>query len=150
MWALRIVVLAPALDHDPRLGQAVEDLAIEQLVSQLRVEALAIAILPWTAGLDVSRTGADSGDPLPHGLGDELWPIVRPDMVWHASQDELVRQNVDHISGPKPAIDPDRQALAGELVDQVEHAEPPSVMCPALDEVVGPDMVGPLRPQTDA
>ena len=36
------------------------------------------------------------------------------------------------------------------LVDQVEHAELPSVMGPALDEVVRPDVVLPLRPQTDA
>ena len=76
MWAHCVVVLAPALDHDPRLDQAVEDLAIEQPVSQLRFEALATAVLPWTARLDVSRTGADGGDPLPHGPDDELRPIA--------------------------------------------------------------------------
>ena len=50
---------------------------MQKLVSELRVEALAIAVLPWTARLDVSRTGADSGDPLFHGLGDELRTIAR-------------------------------------------------------------------------
>ena len=42
------------------------------------------------------------------------------------------------------------QAFPGELIDQVEHAELSPVMGPALDEVVRPDMVGPLWPHTDA
>jgi hypothetical protein len=37
-----------------------------------------------------------------------------------------------------------------ELVDQVEHAELPSVMGTVLDEVVGPDVVAVLGPQADA
>ena len=47
-------------------------------------------------------------------------------------------------------LDPDRQAFAGELVDDVEHAELPSVVGAVLDEVVGPDVVAVLRPQPDA
>ena len=31
--------------------------------------------LPWAAGLDVGRRGADYRDPGPHGLGDELHPL---------------------------------------------------------------------------
>ena len=38
----------------------------------------------------------------------------------------------------------------GELVDDVEHAELPSVMSALLEEVVGPDVVGALGPQPDA
>jgi hypothetical protein len=39
-----------------------------------------------------------------------------------AAEDELVRQDVDDVGGVQLAIDPDHQALAGELVDQIEHA----------------------------
>src|SRR5215207_9381007 len=46
--------------------------------------------------------------------------------------------------------DADRQALVRELVDDVEHPEPPSVVRPVLDEVVGPDVVAMLGPQPDA
>ena len=38
----------------------------------------------------------------------------------------------------------------GELVDDVEHAELPSVMSALLEEVVGPDVVGAFGPQPDA
>jgi hypothetical protein len=41
--ALGVVVLAPALDHGLCLGQTVEDLAVQELVSELRVEALALS-----------------------------------------------------------------------------------------------------------
>jgi hypothetical protein len=38
----------------------------------------------------------------------------------------------------------------GELVGDVEHAVLPAIMSAVLDEVVGPDVVGMLRPQTNA
>ena len=38
------------LDNDLSLLQCVEDLAVEQLIAQLAIEAFAVAILPWTPG----------------------------------------------------------------------------------------------------
>jgi len=38
MWAYRVVVALPTLDHDPGFAQAVENLAIEQRVPQPGVE----------------------------------------------------------------------------------------------------------------
>src|SRR5215213_8926884 len=48
------------------------------------------------------------------------------------------------------AGDPDRQALVGELVEDVEHPVLPSIMGTILDKVVGPDVVGVLGPQPQA
>ena len=67
-----------------------------------------------------------------------------------AAQDEQVGQHVDNIRRGELAPDPDGQALAGELVQDVEHAEGPAVICPVMDEVVGPDVVRPLGAQPDA
>ena len=44
-------------------------------------------------------------------------------MARHAAQDEQIRQHVDHVDGLELPGDPDRQALVGELVDDVEHAD---------------------------
>jgi hypothetical protein len=41
------------------LGEAVEDLAVEQFVAKLRVEALAVAVLPRASGLDERGLRAD-------------------------------------------------------------------------------------------
>ena len=38
----------------------------------------------------------------------------------------------------------------GELIDDREHAERLAVMGAVLDEIIGPDMFGVLRPKTDA
>ena len=67
-------------------------------------------------------------------------------MVGHAAQDEQVGQGVDDAGRVQLAIDPDRQAFPGELVDDVQHAELAPIVGSALDEVVGPDMVAMLRP----
>ena len=71
-------------------------------------------------------------------------------MAGDAPQDEEVRQGVDDIDGLEPASHPDRQAFMGELVDDVEHANPAPFMGAVLDEVVGPDVVAVLGPETDA
>ena len=57
-------------------------------------------------------------------------------MARHAAQDEEVRENVDDIGRPEPPIDADRQALPGELVDHVQHAELPAVVSAVLDKVI--------------
>ena len=53
----------------------------------------------------------DSFDPVPDGLRDELWAIVRPDVSWHAAQDEKVRQSVNDFSGVQLAFYTDRQTF---------------------------------------
>src|ERR687883_664022 len=62
MRAHGVVVTAPALDDDLRLAQRVEDLAVEQLVAQSRIETLDKAVLPRTARRDVSGLRADRAD----------------------------------------------------------------------------------------
>ena len=57
----RIVVPPPTIDDDLCLVQSVEDLAVQKFIPQLRVEALAIAVLPRTAGHDVGGLGAHGG-----------------------------------------------------------------------------------------
>ena len=53
----RVVGAPPALDDDLRLAQAVEDLAVEQLVAEPGVEALDEAVLPRAAWRDVGGLG---------------------------------------------------------------------------------------------
>ena len=69
-------MLAPALDNDLRLLQAVVDLAVEQLVPELAIEALAIAVLPGVSGLDEQCLRADLGKPVSHDLRCHLRAIV--------------------------------------------------------------------------
>jgi hypothetical protein len=148
--AHRVVVLAPAFDDDPHLGQRVEDFPVQQFVVQLAVAALTIAVFPGTSGLDKRRVCTHRGNPLPYGLGDEFRTVVRADMARCPAQDEQAGQHIDHVRRLQLPGNPDDQAFARELVDHVQHAQLPTIMGPPLHEVIGPDMVGPLRTQVNA
>src|ERR1700712_5149984 len=80
-----VVVPPPALDDDLGFLQRVEDFAVEQLVPELGVEALDVAVLPGRARRDVGGLGTDSRYPGLDGLGDELGAIVRSNMARHAA-----------------------------------------------------------------
>jgi len=54
-----IVQPPPLLDEYDGLGQCVEDLTVQELVPQLAVEALVVAVLPRIARLDVERLDTD-------------------------------------------------------------------------------------------
>jgi hypothetical protein len=81
----RIVVAAPALDQDLGLPERVEDLDAEQLVPELAIEAFHVAVLPKAALLDVSRLGANGGDPVLDRRGNELRTLVRADVLMRSA-----------------------------------------------------------------
>src|SRR5499427_9319306 len=146
----RIVMAPPAFDDDLSFLEGVEDLAIEQLITQASVEALDVAVLPRTAPLDIGNLGADSGDPSLDSLGDELRSVVGPDVTGNAAQDGQIGENVDDIDCFELAGDTDRQAFVGKLVNDIEHPISASIVGAVLDKVVGPDVIAVLRPQPDA
>ncbi len=53
MGSLSVVVNAPPFDHCLGLFEAVEDLSVQALVSELAIEGLAVAIFSRRAWLDV-------------------------------------------------------------------------------------------------
>ena len=58
-----IVVASPVLDQHLRLAERREDLAVQELISELRVQALAVAVLPRASRFDVERLDADPSQP---------------------------------------------------------------------------------------
>ncbi len=72
----RVVVVTPLFDDHLCLLQAVEYLAVEQLVAQPRIEALDVTVLPGRPGFDERGLGFDRSDPPADSLRDELGPIV--------------------------------------------------------------------------
>src|SRR3989440_12881346 len=98
-----VVVTTPAFDDDLRFPQRVEDLAIEQLVTQPGIKTLDEPVLPWTARRDVGGVCSDGTDPLLHRLGNELRAIIGTDMPGNAAQDEQVGEHIDDIDRLEPA-----------------------------------------------
>ena len=80
-----IVVTSPGLDDDSGLLQRVEDLAVQQLIPELSVERLGVAVLPGRARFDEEGLRADAAEPVPQSGCDELRPIVAPHAVSSAA-----------------------------------------------------------------
>ena len=89
-----IVVASPSFDEHLRLAERREDFAVEQLVPELRIQALAVAVFPWAARLDVERLHADAAEPFAHRYGGELRAIVGANMLRRAVSDEDIRETL--------------------------------------------------------
>ena len=61
----RVVMVSPAFDEHLRLLQCVEDLSIEQLVSEFPIEWLVVSVLPWASGFDEQRLNVETREPAP-------------------------------------------------------------------------------------
>ena len=77
VWSFGVVVFPPLFDQGVWCSQAVEHLAVQELIPELRIEAFAISVLPWTALFDVRRLCADGLDPILDGLSNKIWSIVQ-------------------------------------------------------------------------
>jgi hypothetical protein len=141
----RVVVLEPLLDEDGGLLQAVEDLTVQAFVAQFAVEALAVAVLPRTAGLDVKRGCSKPCEPAAHDLRRHLRAIVGPDVFRHAALKHHIRHRLDDAKAIDATRHPDRKAFPGKLIDQRHEPELTAIMSLGLDEVVAPDMIAMLR-----
>ncbi len=143
-------MLTPLLDDDSGLLQAVEDFTVQAFVAQLAIEGLAVAVFPWTARRNVERLCSELCEPVAHDLGRHLRAVVRPDVFRDTFGKHYVGHRLDDTEAVDPASHPDCQAFPGELVDQSHQPQLAPIVGLRLDEVVAPDMVAMLRPQTDA
>ena len=142
MWADLVVQLAPLLDKHLRLLEGVEDLAVQELVPELAVEALHIAVLPGASRLDEERARSNPGKPVPHHSGGELRAIVGADVLRDdASEDDDLEQLVDHVLRFELTLHLYRQAFPGVFIQDREYPEGPAIRCPGGHEVIAPDMV---------
>src|SRR5208337_5584862 len=78
---LRVVFYPPTLRQNLCLLQRVKDLAVQELIAQLSVEALTVPVLPRTSRLDIERFRAQLSQPLPQLPGNKLGPIIRTDVL---------------------------------------------------------------------
>ena len=145
----RVVVLAPLLDDDSGLLQAVEDLPVQAFIAQLAVEGLAVAVLPRTTWFDVKRGCSKTRKPAAHDLRRHLRAVVGPNVFRHAAFEHYVRHRLDNAKAVDATRHPDRKAFSSELIDQRHEPDLAAVMGLRLDEVVAPDMIAMLRPQSD-
>ncbi len=102
---------------------------------------------PWA---DVGGLGSHSADAIPNLFCDELRPVIRTNECWRSSQDEEIGQRVHHVDGVQLPVHTDRQRLPRELINDVQRTIDAPIICPVMNEVVGPDIIRALWPEADA
>src|ERR671910_94401 len=80
-----VVLDAPGFDDDLGFEEGAELLDVEQLVAGPTVEALDEGVLPGRAWLDVGRRRVVEPAPVAQGPGDELGPVVHPQVFGRAA-----------------------------------------------------------------
>src|SRR5512135_3163628 len=142
MRAFGIVLLLPERTQRPGLGFALEVLAVQELVAQLAMKRLRVAVLPRARRRHVQRPGAGALQPRPHRLGRELRAVVAADPMRRAAtlRRDLGQDDPDLVRRHAPSR-LQRQALTCVLVNQTQPLEAPAVAGTVEDKVPCPYIV---------
>ena len=139
-------MLPPPFDQDLGLAQRGEDLPVQQVIPELPVEGLAIAVLPGASGLDEQGADVEPGEPCPAALRTELGAVVGAQVGRTAPGDEQVREGCqDVIRRPLPSH-PDGQRLPRARVHDREQPKGAAVVGAIGHRIVGPHVVRRLGP----
>src|SRR5262249_12078461 len=111
-----IVMLPPALDEHLCLFQSVKNLALQELVLKLAIEAFAVAIFPRAARLNVKSLDRQSLEPPAHDLGGKFTAVFRANGLGHASMHKTLRQAIEHIFTIELPAHSNRQRLPSVFV----------------------------------
>ena len=150
MGTMSVVMPSPLLDQDRRFLQGIEDLHVQQLVSELAVETFAVTVLPRAAGLDEQRADVQPFQPVSYRMSAKFGPVVRSNMVGWTMGDEQLSEQPQHVIAVEPSRHQDCETFASELVDHHQHPKRASVMRAFLDKVISPDVMAPARSKPDA
>ena len=145
MRSAGIVIAAPCFDDPARHWQAPEDVFVEALVPEAAVEAFDKGVLDRLSGGDVVPSNAAFLLPAQDGVRSQLGAVVADDhqrlSAGRNDRVELAR----HPPAGDRRVDNQRQALAGEVVDNDKHPEATPVGQHVGDEVEAPALVDSLR-----
>jgi hypothetical protein len=72
-----VVVDPPLLRQYLHFFQGVEDLSVRKFVPQFRVEAFAVAVLPWSPELDIERGCTDTYQPFRNSVATNSGPLSK-------------------------------------------------------------------------
>ena len=122
-----VVVPPPSFDEHLGFLQRVEDLSIQQLISEFAVETLVEAVLPrapvrptYAAPLaprfgltNEERLHIDPTEPFTNRFGGELRSVVGADVIGWATVCEHLGEQMENVVGPDTVGNQDCYALLG-------------------------------------
>ena len=145
--ALAVVEVPQLLDDCLGFSGILEPLAVQALVTPLAVEALDVAVLPWTARLDERRTDVLVPEPAHDRSRRELRAVVASDVGRLAVELYPSEERQHDVLRSHPPTNLIGGAFMGVLVEHAEHLQSRATGQPIEQEVIGPDRVGHRRPR---
>jgi hypothetical protein len=88
-----------------------------------------------------SRCNAVLVSPEIHRFAGELGPVVHGDRPRRSAAGDYSIERQSHLLSAERRVGMEQQALAGELVDHRQHADPAAVGQPLSDEIHAPLLV---------
>jgi hypothetical protein len=92
-----VVLDPPFFNQDLSLLQGVEDFAVEQLIPELSVEALNIAVFPGAPRFNEECADIKPFEPKADNLGRKLGPVIRADIFRRTMLDEEPSKAIQDI-----------------------------------------------------
>ena len=106
-----------------------------------------VAILPGKSRPNVQCFRSSVPEHLAQISGSELSTAVGSNVLRYSVLNHSVGQHIDYIPAVLSAPRANRQALSRKLINRILHTHRPSIMRKDADEIVGPDVIGSLRPE---
>ena len=133
-------LVSPAFDQHLGFQDRLEDLSVEQLVTEFPIERFNVPVLPRGPWLDVESSHVELLEPCSDGNRGELRAVVRANEFGRTSESEELREPIKDMITGEPSLDIDREALPGVFVDQREHRNGSSIVGAIEDEIIAPNV----------
>jgi len=132
----RVVLVDPVTNHDSRFEEAVELLAVQELVAHRVVEALDERVLLRATTLDERGLDAALCQPLAEAASDALAAVVGAQQLGMPMPLEQPGELLDDLAGADRASDAAAERDTRLLVDHIQDAQRAAVGGARAHEVV--------------
>ena len=142
-------MISPSFNDDSRLCQRVKNFSIQEFEAHFSVKRFAVSIFPRTAGLDIKWFHLEPFEPVFEKFRDELWTVVRSDVLWAPMLKKKIGKNQDYILRSNSSGDKRGKTFTRELIDDIENLVGRTIVSSICHKIVGPDVVSMLGSQSD-
>jgi hypothetical protein len=144
-----VVFSSPPFDEYLSFLQGIEDLSIQQFVSEFPVETFTVTVFPGAARFNVQGSHSCSFKPLTYRLGSEFRAVIRSDVFrWTVGHEEIC-EAMEHVIGAKLSLHHNVQALPTEFVDDRQDLEGTAVVRAVCHKIIGPNVMAMGGPEPD-
>jgi hypothetical protein len=141
MRAFVVILLSSVVNNAPGFLDRSKEPAIQAPIANDAIEALMMAILPWTARRHAVGLNMLLAQPGSNPLRNELWAIITFHLYRSATWGQQPLQHPDDIAGGDRPSTVDGHALTCVFIQYCQALQPPPIRRLIVDKIIAPHMV---------